>query len=129
MKGIELPINILVIIAVAVIVLLGVIALYFGGFMGPAGVMTQNAAKTKYCAIVVRSPTGCQASGTRLWQITINDFDANRDGTVGDNTVDAAMPSACTVAGGAAHDNLASLLVCYYGITSESNGLKSCGCA
>lgn len=34
MKGIELPINTLVVVAVAVIILLGVVALFMGGFSG-----------------------------------------------------------------------------------------------
>ena len=44
MKGIELPINILVIIAVAIIVLLGVIALFYSAwFPGVAPVGSQSA--------------------------------------------------------------------------------------
>jgi hypothetical protein len=132
MKGIELPINILVIIAVAVIVLLGVIALYFSGFMGPAKLLDQNSAKQKYCAIIMRSPTGCQGQ-TLLNTIGISDFDADQDGNSGAAETGTgwiwgtACPTLPTAAGSG--DNLASLLACYYGITSESDGLKSCGCA
>jgi len=61
-KGIELPINILVVVAVAVIVLLGVIALYFGGFMGPAQTMTQEAAKNSACSYVMNKVGGCMTA-------------------------------------------------------------------
>jgi hypothetical protein len=50
MKGIELPINILVIVAIAVIVLLGLVALYFVGF-SPFGSSTSlTALKNKACS-------------------------------------------------------------------------------
>ena len=128
MKGIELPINILVVIAVAVIVLLGVIALYFSGFMGPAGVMSQNAAKQKYCAFVTRSPTGCQSTDL-LNGTAIYDFDANHNGAL-DGGTDAYVWTATTnCAGTTTHDNLATLLQCYYGVGSGLEGLRSCGCA
>jgi len=126
MKGIELPINILVIIAVAVIVLLGVIALYFSGFMGPAGVMTQNSAKQKYCAIIMRSPNGCQG-GIALNSTQIGDFDANRDGKMDPGNTWVWGTTQCITVANA--DNLAALLNCYYGVGSESEGLKACGCA
>jgi hypothetical protein len=154
MKGIELPINILVIIAVAVIVLLGVIALYFSGFMGPARILDQNSAKQKYCAVVMRSPNGCQG-GMWLDSVQIPDFDANENGNTGTTAagvpLDAGPPSAnnwcwttapsdplagacgvqtpCGTTAPAKSDNLASLLACYYGITKESDALKACGCA
>jgi len=129
-KGIELPINILVVVAVAVIVLLGVVALYFSGFMGPAGIMSQESAKQKYCALVMRSPDGC-SGGTSLASIAISDFDANRDGeiTYGTTWDWDASPLACGTNAVANEDNLAALLACYFGATSERNGLISCGCA
>ena len=60
MKGIELPINILVVVAVAVIVLLGIVALYFAGFIGPATTINQGAAKNSGCNYVMNNPNGCQ---------------------------------------------------------------------
>ena len=137
MKGIELPINILVIVAVAVIVLLGIVALYFAGFLGPAGTMTQQSAKSKYCALVVRHPQGC-TYGVGLNTVLISDFDANKDGTlssgniwcfgVGDPVPACAAASTCGAVL-ANTDNLASLLQCYFGVTSSKDGLRSCGCA
>jgi hypothetical protein len=126
-KGIELPINILVVVAVAVIVLLGLVALYFSGFMGPAGVMNQESAKQKYCALVMRSPDGC-AGGVALSSITVSDFDADRDGSLDAGTTWDWATSTCG-AGASEEDNLAALLACYFGVTSERDGLLSCGCA
>ena len=111
MKGIELPINILVVIAVAVIVLLGVIALYFGGFIKPAELINQEAAKSKYCALVMRDPTGCSTVDPA--GIIITDFDAN-----GDGTIDAT-------------DTLQALCETYYNIETgeKSDCRRTCGCA
>jgi hypothetical protein len=47
MKGIELPVNVLVIIAVAVLVMLGLIAIYFAN---PSSVLVENSAKNKACS-------------------------------------------------------------------------------
>ena len=128
MKGIELPINILVVVAVAVIVLLGLVALYFSGFVGPAGVMNQESAKQKYCAIIMRSPDGC-TGGTDLNSIIISDFDADRDGELDVGSTWDWDTSSCGGDVTDNEDNLASLLACYFGVTSERNGLASCGCA
>ena len=49
MKGIELPINILVIVAVAIIVLLGVIALFYSSWFSSTGPVTSQAALTSAC--------------------------------------------------------------------------------
>ncbi|MFH1229374.1 MAG: hypothetical protein V1678_03040 [Candidatus Aenigmatarchaeota archaeon] len=51
MKGIELPINILVVVAIAVIVLLGMVALYFIG-IGPMNTTTSlEATKNTACRL------------------------------------------------------------------------------
>ena len=60
MKGVELPINILVVVAIAVIVLLGLVALYFIGF-NPFSVTTAiESAKSNGCRDYLhQSPTIC----------------------------------------------------------------------
>jgi len=58
-KGIELPINILVIVAVAIIVLLGVIALFYSSWFTGTGQISGETAKTQACSIATR--TGCTA--------------------------------------------------------------------
>lgn len=54
MKGIELPINILVIVAVAIIVLLGVIALFYSSWFGSTQPVGLEAAKSQCCNVVSR---------------------------------------------------------------------------
>ena len=127
MKGVELPINILVIVAVAVIVLLGLIALYFSGFLGPAGTITAQTAKGKYCAMVTQNPNGCEylaSGGVDLSLIQVTEFDANQDGTINaGNTF--VWADACRTK----TDNLIALLKCHFGITTERDAKKACGCA
>jgi hypothetical protein len=53
MKGIELPINVLVIIVIAVIVLLGIIAVYFAGWTPFAQSSGVDAVKNAGCRMVV----------------------------------------------------------------------------
>jgi len=115
-KGIELPINILVVIAVAIIVLLGVIALYFSGFMGPAGVISSESAKNAACQRVMRNPAGCVTvdPSTILLDGSIAGvpgFDADNDGDVD------------------ADDDLLDLCQNYFGATTKSDCRKLCGCS
>lgn len=78
MKGIELPINILVVVAIAVIVLLGLVALFFVGF-GPFGQQIAiNAAKNKACA---NYTTGTPACTKDLTTMPV-DFDVSGDGKI-----------------------------------------------
>ena len=68
MKGVELPINILVVVAIAVIVLLGLVAMYFLGvnpFFGAAGV---EAVKNDGCRKLVNQNPPCNDVAT----ITVN---------------------------------------------------------
>lgn len=58
-KGIELPVNVLVIVAVAVIVLLGIIALFMGGFGSSAATLEQRTAFNEHCAQII---TDCDAT-------------------------------------------------------------------
>ena len=131
-KGLELPINILVIVAVAVIVLLGVVALFLTGF-SPLGqqLQNQNAAKNQACAELLGK--GCTVN---TQSIRINDFDANGDGTLmagtsfsWDNIDDYVenedgneIPSINN------RDNLASLCAYKYNIQSELECKALCGC-
>ena len=50
MKGIELPINVLVIVAIAVIVLLGLVVVYFVGYNPFSGSVTATSIKNKACS-------------------------------------------------------------------------------
>jgi hypothetical protein len=74
MKGISLPINVIVIIVLAMIVLLAVIALFFGVWKPEQ--LTVEAAKNNACNMLVS--TGCDSASS----IVVRDFDANQDGEV-----------------------------------------------
>jgi len=50
MKGLELPINVLVIVAIAIIVLLGVVVLYFIGFNPFSGSVSLTSLKSQGCS-------------------------------------------------------------------------------
>lgn len=52
MKGIELPINILVIVAVAIIVLLGIVALFFSTWTTGTSTIDLNSVKNRACGAV-----------------------------------------------------------------------------
>jgi hypothetical protein len=106
-KGIELPINILVIVAIAVIVLLGMVALYFAGWSPFSGSLSYEAVKNTACAELVR--TGCGDTT----QIITTGFDVDGSGTAGDSG-----------------DTLQLLCETYYGVTSGDQVAcrTVCGC-
>jgi hypothetical protein len=68
MKGIELPINILVIVAVAIIVLLGVIALFYSSWFGGTAPLSLDSAKSQACSSAARA--GCIAGLTEDIAVT-----------------------------------------------------------
>jgi len=133
MKGIELPINALIIIAVAVIVLIALVSMFYPAFSSGNLVLTSEGAKTKLCQIMVEAKSCSVLSNT----ITIDTFDADKDGYVGigpPNDVTSnwnwvALPT-CSPSDAQATwgDNLASLCYCYYSITTENTCKKMCGC-
>ncbi|MDD5417187.1 MAG: hypothetical protein PHU12_04390 [Candidatus Aenigmarchaeota archaeon] len=72
MKGLELPVNMLVVVAVAVIVLLGVVALFMTGLTPFGNVTGLQDAKSQGCSIVVTS--GCSPN-LNLENIAIDNFE------------------------------------------------------
>jgi len=126
MKGIELPINILIIIAIAIIVLIALIAMFYPAFAGGSAIMNSETAKTRLCQIMVEAKKCNVNSNT----ITISDFDADRDGSNdgGSTWVFGVGGSPCADATGTGQDNLASLCKCYYSVDAEVTCKKMCGC-
>lgn len=108
MKGLELPINVLILIAIAVIVLLAVIVLFFSGFGGPSRAITLQTAVSTACAEWQRKGLTTKAANT----ITIDYYDANGDGTI----------TAATGCGGTA-DNLGTLALKFYGIACSGKDI------
>jgi len=120
MKGIELPISTLIIIIIAVIVLVAMIALLGGVWPSAPQAVNLGTAKDSACSLM--ASTGCSLSTT---SIAINNFDADKDGTL-DGGTGGAHPNSCAVA---VSDNLGSLCACYYNsLTEEDCKSNICGC-
>jgi hypothetical protein len=118
MKGIELPINALIIITVAVLVLLGIVALWMSGWGGGSQGITLEAAKTIGCAALLRDSAGCTSvdpglimfDGVSAFRHVVR-FDADGNGTPGELT-----------------DTLQQLCNRYYGTATAGDCRKVCGC-
>jgi hypothetical protein len=136
MKGIELPINALVIIIIAVLVLLGIAALWMSGWGGGSQGVTVEAAKAAACSALMRNYAGCSAIFPK--DITISNFDANMNGATGaaeatTNFNNGALPSCNSATLPAQNgDNLQTLCYCYYNTktiaTAVADCRKLCGC-
>ena len=112
MKGIELPINALIIVALALLVLLGIVALWMSGWGGGSQGITIEAAKAAGCGALMRSAGGCT---------TVDPSIILFDGST------AGVPL-FDVPGGA--DNLQRLCEYYYGVAAADLVAcrKVCGC-
>jgi len=112
MKGVALPIEVLVIVVVAVIVLLGIVAVYFSGWAPFGGTVGVDAVKNAGCRILIMNNT-CGITGA-TGQIVFDGsgglpvFDVGGNGAPGD-------------------DNLKGLCAYYYN-ASESQCKRLCGC-
>ncbi len=84
-KGIELPINTLVVVAIAVIILLAVAAFFMGVWTPSAGGMQALAAKNRACGQLMN--IGCN-DATESDMRSINfDFDYDNSGTTADDNL------------------------------------------
>ena len=91
MKGVELPINVLVIVVLALVVLIAIIALFFGVWTPGQSNVNIEATKNNACQILV--DIGCTDTN-----IPTGEFDVGSDGNSN-------------------NDNLQGLCEEYYGIT------------
>jgi hypothetical protein len=131
MKGIELPINILIIIAVAVIVLIAVVAMFYPAFSGGGGTVSSDVAKSAACQILV-SRQGCTNSAITTSGITISNFDADKSGGFNPGI---ATGNSCPTIGSVgppivatSSDNLYMLCQCYYSVSGDAACKNLCGC-
>jgi hypothetical protein len=122
LKGIELPVNALIIVILAVLVLLGILALYGGVWSPSSGGINLESAKNNGCHML--ASTNCQ-SGPET--IAISNFDANKNGQSNDPGTVSAWGTACPNAAWTS-DNLAALCACFYYKTSSEDCKKLCGC-
>ena len=118
MKGVELPINVLIIVVIALAILLALIALFFGVWTPSSSGITLDAAKNNACHMLVS--TGCRDAA----QINVRDFDADKDGHLnepGTTTGASCLPSDSA---SSSSDNLFMLCRCWYGITGDDPTLN-----
>jgi hypothetical protein len=106
MKGLELPVNILVIIIIAIIVLLALVALFLGGYTG-VGVIDAAGAKAKACSVIINN--GCNDAAADK-HVPLTAKFCGREGT--------ADSDQCTV----------SEICNRVGFAVMADCFKSCGC-
>jgi len=124
MKGIELPINVLIIVAVAIIVLIALVAMFYPNFRNSSITVNSDIYKNTACQIMI--DRGCEPDAK---SIRIEGFDADKDGQQDDGTdwtFGTATTTNCGTTSG--NDNLASLCECYYSIKAPSACKALCGC-
>lgn len=109
MKGVELPINLIIIIALALIVLLSVVSLYFSGWLPGALTINVDSVKTESCK---RLMPQCYND---VSLVTIDNFDADKDGIL---DPDIGVGD-CSEPGGPSNDNLYMLCQCYYNANED----------
>ena len=126
MKGIELPINVLIIVAVAIIVLIALVALFYPNFRSSGTTVNSDIYKSAACQIMIDRHCDVDPQS-----IEIANFDADKDGQMDsgtDWTFGGLMDSNCGTVG-EGHDNLASLCECFYSIKSPEACRALCGCS
>ncbi len=117
MKGVELPINVLVVVAIAVIVLLGLVALYTSGFIGSSAGISLTAAKNNACSQLLQRNCGT----TNTTTIPVN-FDADRSGGINYTSNPAQWGS------GYKTDNLFTLCRDWTGAPTDRECKIQCSC-
>jgi hypothetical protein len=127
MKGVELPINVLIIVAVGLIVLLGIVALFFIGWSPFPATVGLESIKNQACRELVQE-WQCKIATA---DIHIANFDADKDEAVGtvdtgaqDDILGTCGNSLVTNMG----DNLRNLCRCWYNIADENSCKRICGC-
>ncbi|MHA1686743.1 MAG: hypothetical protein ACTSYD_10105, partial [Candidatus Heimdallarchaeaceae archaeon] len=118
MKGISLPINALVIIVLALIILIAILALFFGVWPFGSQSISLEGAKNNACNMLLSFNCEEQTSN-----IVVKNFDADKDGDLDPQTgFDWSNPSPTNSNN---HDNLAALCYNYYGIYDPTDPLNS----
>jgi len=117
LKGVELPINTMIIVVLCLIVLIAIVVLFFGTWDPGKGVLTQEAAKNNACQLMIASR--CNSNPEN---VIVRNFDADRDGVL--NTPGAGI-GACASSPGQG-DTLYMLCKCWYGIIEDTNFDKNC---
>lgn len=123
MKGAELSINVVIVIVLCLIVLLVIVALVFGVVnIFPESLET---AKTSACNMLMET-NGCGISGSTNG-ISISNFDANKDGKIGEPGTAGDDTSACGP-GSSGDDNLFMLCKCWFNVNEDLCEKNVCNC-
>jgi hypothetical protein len=125
MKGMELPINTLIILVIAVIVLIAVISVFYPTWHIGIGASSAETAKSAACQKLIDS--NCIRDTNN---IVIDDFDADKDEKIDPGT-NWAWTAECKPESGSTNswgDNLAALCKCYYQVADEAACQKLCNC-
>lgn len=113
----------MIVVVVCLIVLLAIVALFYGTWNSGKGALSQEAAKNNACQALIAMSCNADTS-----TISVRDFDADRDGSL--NTVGNGKLN-CNSAQG---DTLYMLCKCWYGISDtltdfEDRCKSVCMCA
>lgn len=108
MKGIELPINVLIIVVIAIIVLIALVSMFYNPVNVGGSVVGLDNAKSQACRSLSVG-YGCDKNAD-LDDIMVYDFDANGDGNMD------------------SEDTLMALCEDKYAIGDESACRQLCGC-
>jgi len=111
MKGLELPINVLIIIALAVIVLIAVVAFFYPSFFSGSQTVGVESAKSSACQVLVTG-RNCNIDTN---DVNITNFDADQDSYIGAADTGMVWTWGASTCGGVvtnAGDNLAALCAC-----------------
>jgi Tfp pilus assembly protein PilW len=132
MKGVALPIEVLVIIVIAVIVLLGMVAVYFAGWTPFAETAGVDAVKNNACKKLAYD---CSKDPK---DVLVTDLDADQDENADSGTTwtwydpPTVAGSTCGATSPAdpadSNDNLAALCACFYDARTIEACRRLCGC-
>jgi len=89
MKAVSLPVNVLVIIVIALMVLMVIVSFYFGMWNPTKLTVTQDLATKNACQII--NPSYCTLA-YRSARVPVYNFDANKNGNINDF---ATSPASC----------------------------------
>jgi hypothetical protein len=125
MKGIELTINTIIILIICLVVFLAVLALLLGMWNPNKESLSLETVKDNACQTL--SMMSCNQAPKDIF---IRDFDANKNGNVNDlATSDSWTYNDNCLSSAQNGDNLKSLCVCYYGLSSENDCKRNlCNC-
>ena len=107
---------------IAIIALIAIVAMFIPIFGGGRSTVDSETAKNTACQIMISR--GCAVSPN---DITISDFDANRDGELNPGLIWDPPTSGCGVTG-SGDDNLRSLCDCFYSTQDVTMCMEICGC-